>query len=356
MIKIKKGFFTEATTVPFLKRLVIKFKKSGLIKDEDFGPNGSEKFEQISTAYSSELAKKIYSNSKLNFENHSQEIKDKRKFFEESIQNIWGEPLMLLDIFLFSLVEIIEIFNLDHKEKAKDQKDHKFEALIRINYKACRTGYEILALLEKGFADGALAMWRTLNELEVTALFIQNNDDVLAEKYLAHETIESYQAMVIYQNSFLVKKDKPFTNEQMNAAENKYNELINKYGKDYKENYGWASNIIQGNSRPNFTHIEEFVNLKHGRPHVKMANHLVHATAKGLFFTLGVPDSKTMLLSGPSQIGLTKPGCDTAISLMRTCLALLFSKPKRQNLVVIQTMQIFADEIGKAFNKVEKDN
>jgi hypothetical protein len=354
MIKIKKEFFKEESTKPFLMRIVNKFLKQGLIDESDLVPIFTENFEKNLTTYSLNLAKKIFSSSKKDFKSLSNLIKDKRKVLEEKIQLIWGEPLTLLDIFLLQIAEIIDVFNQDHQQTAKEQKDHKFLALIRINYRACRAGYEILALLEKGFTDGATARWRTLHEFEVISSFIQKNNDSVAEKYLQHEIIESYKDIKIYQNSVKEGAEKPFTDEQINEVEKRYEELINKYGKDYKEDYGWAANIINGNQRPDFTHLEEFVNLAHARPHVKRANHSVHSTAKGTLFTLGVPDARTMLLSGPSIIGLAKPGYDTAISLMRTCMALLLLKPKRQNLVVIQTMQEFVNEIGQTFAKADR--
>jgi hypothetical protein len=349
MIKIKKGFFTEESTKVFSKHLLIKFMKKGFVEKDYLGPKYSEFFRTTSTV----LSEKIYRNLTRNLSKTSQDIKTERAVFEKKLYEIWNEPLQLLDAFLFFLIDVSKIYYEDQREIVPKVRDYLLEALIRINGRACKTGYEILALLEKGFPDGAYARWRTLHELAVTALFIQKNKAELAEKYLLHENIESYQGMLAYRKFSTRNKNTPFPDQEVERVKKIYDELIVKYGEDYKSDFGWASKTLNV-PKPNFTHLEEFVKLDHARPHVKMANHSVHSTAKGNYFSFGVPDSKTMLLTGASQIGMAGPGYDAAISLMQCCAALLTSKPFPQTAVILQTIQKFVEEIGRAFYEVEE--
>ena len=71
MIKIKKEFFKEESTKPFLMRIVNKFLKQGLIDESDLVPIFTENFEKNLTTYSLNLAKKIFSSSKKDFKSLS---------------------------------------------------------------------------------------------------------------------------------------------------------------------------------------------------------------------------------------------------------------------------------------------
>src|ERR1035441_6252711 len=59
---------------------------------------------------------------------------------------------------------------------------------------------EVLALLKTGHASGAYGRWRTLHETAVTAWFISCGDQLLAEKYLAHQDIKSLEDAEDFQN------------------------------------------------------------------------------------------------------------------------------------------------------------
>jgi hypothetical protein len=349
MIRIKKGIFTNEKAKIFSEHLKKKFLNKGFSQNDYLKEKYSEFFRQTS----GRISDKFYQRLKRNFLETHKSIKENNEIFENKLNEIWGEPLRLYAILLFFVSEIIIAYFEDGREDSKNEKgkDFKFQALIRINFRACRTGNEILALLEKGYADGADARWRTLHELAVTALFIHKNDDDLAERYLLHANIESFQAMRARQKYSVRNKSEPFTEPSMANAEKIYNDLLARYGANYKKDYGWAAKIL-GVQKPDFTDIERNVELDHARPNVKMSNHLVHSSAKGVFFSLGLPESKTILFTGASNLGLAPPGVNASISLMQTCYALLASKPFPQNEIVIQILEIFIDEIRIAFTKV----
>src|SRR5579885_642402 len=182
MLKIEKGLFSEKKAKLFSTFFAKKFIRKGFSEKLLFGEEYSKFFREETDC----LSEKIYRRIKRSFQKTFQDIKIKRNTFEAELNKKWAEPFQLLDVFIFHLSEICDIFNEDRREIARTQKDHVFESLIRISARACKTGREILALLEKGYADGAFARWRTLHELAVTALFIQRNGDEVAEQYLLH--------------------------------------------------------------------------------------------------------------------------------------------------------------------------
>jgi hypothetical protein len=64
--------------------------------------------------------------------------------------------------------------------------------------RACQVTDEIACLLENGFADGAMARWRTLHEIAMVAAVISQHGEAIAERYLAHQFVESKRAMDKY--------------------------------------------------------------------------------------------------------------------------------------------------------------
>jgi hypothetical protein len=49
-----------------------------------------------------------------------------------------------------------------------------------------------------GYASGAHARWRTLHEIAVVALFIAQEDNSTAERYVHHRFVKSYEDAVEY--------------------------------------------------------------------------------------------------------------------------------------------------------------
>ncbi len=60
---------------------------------------------------------------------------------------------------------------------------YRFITLKYIAGRACQVYREIVCLAKHGFADGAFARWRTLYELAVIALFINEYGDTVAKSY-----------------------------------------------------------------------------------------------------------------------------------------------------------------------------
>ncbi|MES0397959.1 MAG: DUF5677 domain-containing protein [Syntrophobacteria bacterium] len=110
--------------------------------------------------------------------------------------------------------------------------------------------------------------------------------------------------------------------EEFDWVKENRDHLIDRFGKSYKNNYGWASSILQKDN-PTFRDIEESVKLDYLRPFYKLASHNVHANPKGVYFKLGLyPNSQDILLAGPSNTGLADPAHNMAISLTQITITL----------------------------------
>src|SRR5664279_4569741 len=111
--------------------------------------------------------------------------------FRGRMEGRWGKPLGQLRMLLTMSREWCQNISVreSHRRKHKNKRSRKL--LIRLLVRACQVTDEILCLLENGFADGAMARWRTLHEIAVVAAVIRQHGDDIAERYLAHHAVES---------------------------------------------------------------------------------------------------------------------------------------------------------------------
>lgn len=209
-------------------------------------------------------------------------------------------------------------------------------------------------MLRSGYASGAHARWQTLHEIAVIGFFIKQYGNDVAERYLLHDSIESYKAVIEYQKHSSALDYPPLTEEEK-ELKNLRDELRNKYGRSFvRETYGWAADVLN-KEKPRFSDIEDAVNLSHHRPFYRMAAHAIHANPKSITFNLGSPETnKELLLTGPSNTGLADPGQSTAISLHHINVALLGTRTGFQSQKILHVMSLLVEEIKYKFIEVHK--
>lgn len=281
-------------------------------------------------------------------------MRKKRRSFEKNIYKEWGNALDLLEMLMVIALEAGDSFNNEFRNKASEEYYYTFEVLTRLHARACQVASEILVLLKSGHADGAHARWRCLHEIAVVCFFILSAGNTVAEAYILHEEIESFKAAKQYQYFCNILGHKPISEKELDEIINKKNQLIMRYGKDFIEDYGWASGVLN-KKRPTFRDIEEHVGLDYLRPYYKLSSHNIHANPKGIFFKLGLKQKGTdILLAGPSILGLADPGHGTALSLVQITVTLLNLVPNLDRLIICDILQRLKEKIGQAFLKAHK--
>jgi translation initiation factor 2 beta subunit (eIF-2beta)/eIF-5 len=276
-----------------------------------------------------------------------------RRGFESRLLKKWRKPFRLLEMIQTISLEVGDDFNSEFRSQAATENDFVFDVLTRMHARACQISSEIICLLKGGFADGANARWRTLHEIAVTNSFIKEHGNEVAEKYILHDNIESYKAALIYdQNTKKLSLD-PLQKDELTKLEEVKEKLILRFGKCYKENYGWASETL-GKCSPIFSDIEKDVGLDYLRPYYKLASHNVHAQPKGIHFKLGLVQGQDILLAGPSNYGFTDPAQLLASSLTQITTILLTYKPNVDRLVTCNILCKLRDETANEFLKVQK--
>lgn len=269
----------KASRVAFTKRDVLEFDR----RIAKF----FKKLPQFINKESRTLAANIFVRLKERWPGQRQWQRNALGGFRRRLQRRWREGLELLEMLVIISREFGSDLNDEFRSLAYANQKHKVEVLTRLHARSCQVGEEILALLNHGFADGASARWRTLHEIAVTALFISANNDDLAERYILHQVVESRRAAAEYQEACKRLGEKPLTRRELRTIEASYQILLKRFGREFKEPYGWAAHQLQ-TPRPTLKDIEKAAGIDHLRPYYRMASHNVHANPKGVFFKLGL--------------------------------------------------------------------
>lgn len=342
---IKAGFSSEAKA-----REALSTALKGLVPDidkfsEDFNAELPGIIAKIVSEYSIKTLERLKQSSKQML----LERRAERSGYEKRAFRLWSKALDLLEMHLVIALEAGAAFNNEFRPEAAKTKDYVFEALTRLHASACQVTSEVMVLLKAGHADGAHARWRCLHEIAVTALFIAQNGNEAAERYLRHKERESYKAALQYQEYCERLGYIPLTEQELSRLQKGHQHLIDRFGKSYDSDYGWASHILE-KTKPTFRDIEGTVNLDYMRPYYRMASHNIHASPKSLFFKLGLtPNSDDILMAGPSNSGLADPGHCTALSLMQVTITLLTKEPNIDRLIICDMMMNLSEEIGDNF-------
>jgi hypothetical protein len=308
-----------------------------------------EQIPNIFTTLTNELTKNIFTKLNKKWYNEQHLQRKERSGFERRLYCRWKRPLELLKMLLTISQEFGDILSEELKDSSLSTTNkYKIDVLIRLHARACQVTSEIIVLLCSGYADGAMARWRTLHEIAVISLFLYEGGEDLAERYVLHEVIESRKAMREYTRCNKFLNDEPFSDKEIEEIEESYNDLILRFGDSYATSYGWAVEKLKIN-KPTFSDIEKAVGIDHLRSYYRMASHNVHANPKGVFLKLGLLDEVDILLTGSSNAGLVEPGHSTAISLNQVSTSLGLIEPNLDKLVLLKVMLLLEKEIGEAF-------
>lgn len=325
-----------------------------LANDPEFGQALSEQSNELVKKVSSDVLDAVMASvPEVVSENHQF-----RRHFESTVERVWGKPLDLLYAFYGICIEIGQDCNLRYRDRAHEVDDFSWQAIIRLHARACLVMSEVLSLLRSGHASGAHARWRTMHELAVVAFFLLEQGDEIARRYLEHDGIQAYKSALSHRRYGARLNEEPPTDEEFEKAQRHRDDLVAKYGRDFKRDYGWAASVLPGSGRT-FAEVEAATKLDHMRPYYRMASHAIHPNARGLFFDLGLGDDDHLLLAGPSTRGMADPGIGALIALYQTTIALLSERidvDETVTMLVLQQMvPIIEDTLVKAHDAHEAE-
>ena len=240
----------------------------------------------------------------------------RRRADKARLSETWGPALEAYYTVTVAAAELGALCSR-RREEAEAPADTVSDALALLHARACQTSFEVHALLGAGFPGGAYGRFRTLHELAVTAAVIAEYGRMpghadLAERYLDHTHIEHYKQARLYQRSGPHLGWQPHSPKIMRALKREHDRLIARYGREYREDYGWAAGLT--GPRPTFARLEAKAHMDVLRYLYVTGSHLVHASAHGLRLTLA-PDSGAVV-GGPSDTGLAQPAMASLNALL----------------------------------------
>jgi len=166
-----------------------------------------------------------------------------RQDFDRRLSEHWGRAFDLTEMVIKVAWEAGDFFNEKHAPN-NGEPDPVFEALVRLHARACRLSEEILVLLKSGYGQAAHARWRALHEVAVVGDFIKENGPETAERYFAHEAVESWRGMQEFQLHAGELGDSPFTAEEELEARRAFEAVVDRYGPKFAGPYGWAHSAL----------------------------------------------------------------------------------------------------------------
>jgi hypothetical protein len=101
-----------------------------------------------------------------------------------------------------------------------------------------------------------------LHELAVVAYLLGKNGRDLAERYLLHQTIQEAKDAEDYQRHCEALGYEPLSDEEM-ARLRERQQLIERFGRAFKNQHGWASELFDQSENPNFRELEELAGMEH---------------------------------------------------------------------------------------------
>lgn len=308
----------------------------------------SQSVELLSQAAFQKGAELLLEELKQTAQNMLESERADRAEFEAHLYERWKPALDLYKMIHVMAYETGEQFNQQNSAQVMELREFTRFVLIRLHARACYVAGEVLALLKSGYATGAMARWRTIHEIAVVMCLIKNSGQDLAERYYYHQDIETAKAAEEFQKHCRGLGQEPLSDEEMANHRRRKAELVQQFGNSYKEQYGWAADLLKV-PKPTFAHLEEAADLEHVRPDYRLASHGVHSNPKAIAFDLGDMGSRDVILAGPTNAGLADPGQRALQSLLQCTIFLLNSAIDVNGVIVLRAMSDLVREALQAF-------
>jgi len=303
-------------------------------------------------ATAEDLSKKVLKGLKRNWPDEHKLQQADLSGFRHRLEETWGKPIGQLRMLLTIAREWCGEVHAASDAAEVHGRTQLDKLMVRFLTRACQVTAEIICLLENGFADGAMARWRTLHEIGVVAAVIAKHGKDIAERYVAHQAVESKKAMEKYLACYQKLGYKPVGARTVKKVDKAYDAALALYRDPFKGDYGWAAHHLK-NKRPTFANLEAEAGHAEMRAPYQMGNDNVHAGVKSMYVRLGLLTDYDTLLPGPSNAGFTDPGQHTAHTLTQIATLVCLS-PKLDDLVAGKLMQMLREEIPQSFHIADK--
>jgi hypothetical protein len=222
------------------------------------------------------------------------------------VQRLWGDGLDAFDLLREMALEWSEIGA--QYQAGPFAKRSTARAIGQLFARAHEVAGEISALARAGYADGALARWRSLHEVCVVAMFIAQRPDQCARMYLAHHKIEQLH----------LASPRLHWRERNDKVRRECSRYVRLYGPAFKaRDYGWAAAEL-GWARATFADLEREVGLDVLRRAYGRSSAAVHGGSLATLTRMSLGDELAPKEHVPAPFG-----CEVAIRYAVSSLSML---------------------------------
>ena len=163
--------------------------------------------------------------------------------FRSRLERRWGKALAKLRMLLTIVREwTAGAFERWQHAKAAGKKSHLTDVMLRLLVRACQVTDEILVLLENGFADAAMARWRTLHEIAIVSAVIAKYGEEIAERYVHYQIVESSSAIKLYERDHKDLGFRSISKRLKEKVQKDHNKAVKRFGKRFKDENGGRHN------------------------------------------------------------------------------------------------------------------
>lgn len=226
---------------------------------------------------------------------HASQLRNAHADRTETVQRTWGVALDQLD-FLRNIVLEWSCEAVELRSGPYANPNTSF-ALNKLVARAYEVVGEIVTLARAGYADGALARWRSLHEVCVIAMFLGKQSDRCARMYLSHHQVEELRLLEVDRASGAANSNDSQNDRYLVHLRRQKVAMTNTFGAAFAGDYGWAS-IELGRAKTTFRELESHVGLEMLRHGYQRANSTVHggalATLTRISLGIGAVDSATV--------------------------------------------------------------
>jgi len=274
----------------------------------------------------------------------------------EAVQRLWGTAIEQLDI-LRNLVVEWDCTAMGLKVGGYANPNTAF-ALNRLVLRAYDIVGEIIALVRAGYADGALARWRSLHEVCIIAMFLSKRSDKCSWMYLSHHWIEELRLNEANQASGAMIITNSDNDRYIRELRKKKRELIGKFGAAFAKDYGWAA-VELGCAKATFRDLEGHVGMDTLRRGYQQANSTIHggslATLTRVSLGGRARDTAGIPPAYGCEVATNYTSASLSMMIAELCLETENADLLTMNMIVQKFSRSIRDQIYQAQRKVSRE-
>jgi hypothetical protein len=275
-----------------------------------------------------------------------------RQGFERRTFERWKPSFDHLEMMWRIAQEVGEANARFSETSEREDEDFTFNALCSIFPRALLIAQEVLCLLRGGFPDGALARWRSLHELTVTAMFLAKRGEDASKEYLLSFHFSARRAAKQLNSYSDRNQIKELSAAELYEIDQRCKEAERILGRNVVSDKDGEWPAITMSHRT-FADLEREVGMDHWRPYYKWASTHTHAGHRLADRLLGLSESdETQYLVGASNSGFVDPLQMTAISLANITSTFLLYRPNADRIIIADVLL----EISKLMSSIAMEN